>query len=151
MPARSLRHPDGRAAILARLDRLTPESQRRWGQMAIGQLIPHLGRGIELALGALGTSATTPGPVRGAILRFLFLRLLPWPKGKIKAPPTAFDTPSLGWNEDQRRLRGLIERFAAAPQDAFAARHPAFGRMQVRDWDLLQYRHLDHHLTQFGV
>ena len=44
----------------------------------------------------------------------------------------------------------LIERFAAAPPAQFADVHPSFGRMRPGDWDVLQYRHLDHHLRQFG-
>jgi hypothetical protein len=40
--------------------------------------------------------------------------------------------------------------------DAFADRttfglHPAFGKMDQRDWLAWGYRHVDHHLRQFGV
>jgi hypothetical protein len=45
----------------------------------------------------------------------------------------------------------LIERFATTPPEQMGLDHPGFGRMSARDWDVLQYRHLDHHLRQFGV
>jgi hypothetical protein len=45
----------------------------------------------------------------------------------------------------------LIERFATTPPEKLGVVHPSFGRMRPRDWDVLQYRHLDHHLRQFGV
>ena len=65
--------------------------------------------------------------------------------------PGAFGTPSLGWDRDREVVVELIERFAATPPIRLADAHPSFGRMRPRDWDVLQYRHLDHHLRQFGV
>ena len=35
--------------------------------------------------------------------------------------------------------------------DAEWQEHPAFGRLARRAWGVLAYRHLDHHLRQFGV
>jgi hypothetical protein len=29
--------------------------------------------------------------------------------------------------------------------------HPFFGKMTVKQWDYLQHKPLDHHLSQFGV
>lgn len=76
---------------------------------------------------------------------------MPWPKGKIEAPKGAFSTPSVGWDRDRQIVAELIQRVAAAPRETFATMHPTFGRMTLHDWDVLQYRHLDHHLRQFGV
>ena len=52
---------------------------------------------------------------------------------------------------DREVVAELIERFAATPPMQLADAHPSFGHMRPRDWDVLQYRHLDHHLRQFGV
>ena len=30
-------------------------------------------------------------------------------------------------------------------------KHPFFGKMSTQQWDVLLWRHLDHHLMQFGV
>jgi hypothetical protein len=32
-----------------------------------------------------------------------------------------------------------------------APEHPAFGRLSGRAWGALVYRHMDHHLRQFGL
>ncbi len=42
-------------------------------------------------------------------------------------------------------------RFAVTAPDKLGAMHPSFGPMSARDWDVLQYRHFDHHLTQFSA
>ena len=151
MVARSLRDASGRRSILDRLGVLTPAHARLWGRMEPVQLLPHLASGLRLALGEKRVEGVLPGPIHGTIMRWLGIYLLPWPKGKIQAPPGAFSTPSLGWERDRQIVVELIERFAVTPPGRLGGIHPAFGRMGPRDWDVLQYKHLDHHLRQFGV
>ena len=151
MVPRSLCDPVGRQSILDRLARLTPEHSRRWGRMEPAQLLPHLAGGLRMALGEVTLQGSPPGAIRGAIWRYLAIHRLKWPEGKIQSPPGAFSTPSLGWERDREVVLELIERFATAPLATLGTIHPMFGRMKPRDWDVLQYRHLDHHLRQFGV
>ena len=119
--------------------------------MEPAQLLPHLATALRMALGECRLEARPPGRIRGTLLRYLAIYCLPWPKGKIEAPPGAFSTPSAGWDRDRQIVVELIERFATTPPERMGIDHPAFGRMSARDWDVLQYRHLDHHLRQFGV
>ena len=151
MVPRSLRDSAGRQHILSRLAALTPEHSRRWGRMEPGQLLPHLATGLRMALGERRLEGSPPGRIRGAVWRYLAIHRLPWPEGKIQSPPGAFSTPSLGWERDRQVVVELIERFATASPAKLGAIHPTFGHMKPRDWDVLQYRHFDHHLRQFGV
>jgi hypothetical protein len=53
---------------------------------------------------------------------------------------------------ERNRLRGLIDRFVAAgPAGCTRNPHSFFGRMKPDEWAILMYKHLDHHLRQFGV
>jgi transposase InsO family protein len=53
---------------------------------------------------------------------------------------------------ERERLRGLIDRFAAAgPKGCTTHPHSFFGRLTPEEWAILMYKHLDHHLRQFGV
>lgn len=148
---RSLRDQLGRQAILDRLAALTPDHARRWGRMEPAQLLPHLASGLRMALGERTLESVPPGRIKGAIVRYLAIYRLPWPEGKIQSPPGAFSTPSLGWERDREIVIELIQRFATTPPEQLGRIHPSFGQMRPKDWDVLQYRHLDHHLRQFGV
>ncbi|HZL25934.1 MAG TPA: DUF1569 domain-containing protein [Acidobacteriaceae bacterium] len=50
------------------------------------------------------------------------------------------------------RLLGFIDRFAGAGADG-CTKHPHtfFGPMTPMEWAGFMYKHLDHHLRQFGV
>ena len=39
------------SGILARIDKLTPNSQRQWGKMNVGQMLAHLNASLETAMG----------------------------------------------------------------------------------------------------
>ncbi len=53
---------------------------------------------------------------------------------------------------ERDRLRELIDRFAAAgPAGCTAHPHPFFGPLAPDEWAILMYKHLDHHLRQFGA
>jgi Protein of unknown function (DUF1569) len=119
--------------------------------MEPAQLLPHLATALRMALGDVRLEGTPPSRVRGTLLKYLAIYCLPWPKGRIQAPAGAFSTPSAGFEQDRQIVVDLIERFASMPPDRMGADHPLFGPMNARDWDVLQYRHLDHHLRQFGV
>lgn len=48
-------------------------------------------------------------------------------------------------------LLSYIDRFKEGPQIITKEAHPFFGKMQLEEWDTLQWKHLDHHLRQFCV
>ncbi len=46
----------------------------------------------------------------------------------------------------------LIDRFATAGREGCTSHpHSFFGRLTPDEWAILMYKHLDHHLRQFGV
>jgi hypothetical protein len=52
---------------------------------------------------------------------------------------------------ERHRLNGLIDRvIAVGPAGCTAHPHSFFGRMTPEQWGILMYKHLDHHLRQFG-
>ncbi len=53
---------------------------------------------------------------------------------------------------ERERLHGLIVRFSGAgPKGCTTRPHSFFGRLTPEEWAILTYKHLDHHLRQFGV
>ena len=97
----SLWNEDERAAIVARVNRLTPQHQRAWGKMETSRVLAPLADSLRMALGDIPTKQQS-GLMRTALMRYLIIHKLPWPKGKAQAPPEAFTTSPLTWEEDQR-------------------------------------------------
>lgn len=135
--------------IVARIRSVSPDSERKWGIMDHRQLLVHLADGVRLCLHPPKTSRG--GPLRFAPFRYFALHLMKWPEGKIRAPRGAFERPSTTWDEDEATLLELLDEYMATPPANLGTRHPAFGKMKPKDWDVLMYRHLDHHLRQFSA
>jgi hypothetical protein len=55
-------------------------------------------------------------------------------------------------NREHERFCGLLDRFlAAGPAGCTVHAHSFFGKMTPQEWAGLMYKHVDHHLRQFGV
>jgi hypothetical protein len=54
--------------------------------------------------------------------------------------------------ESQQELKTLIEKLYNTDKNELVQRkHPFFGKLTIDEWGLLNYKHFDHHLRQFGV
>lgn len=138
-----------RLAVLQRLGRLTPASAPRWGRMNAAQMLAHCAAQLRLGLGEL-PCVDRRLPFRYFPLKQLIVYLLPFPRGV----PTAAElvvSDEREYDAEHQRLTTLIARFGASGARREFPPHPAFGRLSRRAWGVLAYRHLDHHLRQFGV
>lgn len=147
---RSIRDDEARRSIVRRLEGLSPRGRRRWGRLDLPAMLAHAGDQVRMALGVVPV-ARAQGPLRFALSRLLVIQVLPWPRGRARAPAGAFTTPPTGWESDRKALLELVDRYAATPPEKLAPLHPLFGPMRPGDWDVLTYRHLDHHLRQFSA
>lgn len=143
-----------RAALLQRLDRLTPVSQRLWGRMTPHQAVCHLADSFKVAMGERPARSNVTLLGR-TLMRFVALNTpLPWPKGV----PTGREVDAehggskpLEFARDMNELCVLLDRFSAPHRDFAFAPHPAFGPLSEREWLHWAWRHPDHHLRQFGL
>tara|TARA_R100000306_G_C4352261_1_gene130743 strand:- start:438 stop:710 length:273 start_codon:yes stop_codon:yes gene_type:complete len=55
------------------------------------------------------------------------------------------------FSEEKDRLLQLMEEFHGKGYEHDWPEHPAFGNFTAEQWGQMQYKHLDHHLSQFGV
>ncbi len=150
MSEHSLRDVGTRALLYHRMFHLTPETDPRWGEMNPAQLLAHLADAMRLAFKE-GEVITADEDAQFAKQRREWIHEWPWPEGKAKAPPEGFLTAPTDWESDRASLHELIERFAQTSETDLAGSHPLFGTMTPEDWDVLMYKHLHHHLRQFGV
>jgi hypothetical protein len=83
-------------------------------------------------------------------LKQLIVYLAPFPKGVPTAPELLAREPK-EWTNDVADVQSLLARAAISRTTDAWPEHPAFGRLSKRAWGVLIYRHMDHHLKQFGA
>ena len=138
--------------VKQRIAQMKPDSARQWGTMKSAQALEHCSRGMEMALGDKTPPRVFVGRLLGWIVKPLALgndepmrRNSPTAKELIVK-----DERDLG--TERARLCGLIDRFAAGgPAGCTTHPHAFFGPLTPEQWAILTYKHLDHHLRQFGV
>ena len=112
---RTLLNPSARARLHERLDRLSPESEPRWGTMSAERMVCHVADHLRIALGdtevhtakvtfRLGRRevAVSPGLLRLKPVRYLFVHRLPWPKGRFRAASEMWSTAPREWQAGYR-------------------------------------------------
>ena len=137
--------------ILKRIHHLNSTSQPLWGKMSVSQMLAHCQQPLKVGFGELKLKRTLIGILFGSMAKKKFMgeggfgKNLPTDKSFIFKEDKNFE-------EEKARLVQLIQRFAAdGPNGLTDAIHPFFGKMTPDEWSILSWKHLDHHLTQFGV
>jgi hypothetical protein len=147
----TLADPKVRAACRDRIQRLDPNASPKWGRMTARQMVCHLIDSFRVGTGEKYASPAT-GLLQRTLVKWVALRTpLRWPRGVPTRPEIEQGrggTPPADWERDRRELLDLIDTFAE--HQTFAL-HPTFWNMSQRDWLTWGYRHVDHHLRQFGV
>jgi hypothetical protein len=131
---------------------LQPDSERQWGRMNAAQAVAHCSAGLEWAVGDRIPPRMFLGRIIGQFVKPLVLRN---DEPMRRNSPTAEDLIVQDERDlelERERMCGLIDRFAAAGSEGCTSHpHSFFGRLTPDEWAILMYKHLDHHLRQFGV
>ncbi len=148
---RSLFVPADRDSLALRLAELEPATARHWGTMDPAQMLCHCARGLEAGMSDRPVKQIFLGKlvmpfIRGRVFGDRpFRRNTPTAPFLVVADPCAFDA-------ERARLANAIDRFVQrGPAVAAKATHIFFGRLSGEEWGILAYKHLDHHLRQFGA
>jgi hypothetical protein len=142
-------NPEDCRELRERIGRLSPHTRGLWGRMTAPQMVVHLVDALKMAAGELACEPKNL-PIRHPPLKQLIIYVLPFPKGAPTAPEL-LERAAGTWPEDMTELRTRLDGFASRGPAGTAPDHPAFGRMTGKAWGVLVYRHMDHHLKQFGV
>ena len=145
---KNLLREGARKEIRERLATLEPSTNPLWGRMNATSMLAHCSAQISMSLGEIDCkqrqSMFNKPPIKQLVVYWLH-----WPKGAPTAPELLRPEPDT-WDAEKESLLGLVERFPAAIQSG-PAPHPIFGKLSTAAWGRLAYRHLDHHLRQFGA
>ncbi|PCJ94597.1 MAG: hypothetical protein COA50_12635 [Flavobacteriaceae bacterium] len=137
--------------ILNRFDTLTSDSKGNWGKMSVGQMAWHCQGPIAVSMGK--TSIKKPSFFVGLLMKS-FKKSLYNDKQWKQGIPTAkqyIATFDKEFSTEKEKLIVLIKELHKENEKAPWITHPVFGNFTAEQWGQLNYKHLDHHLRQFGV
>ncbi len=134
-----------------RLGSLTPDAERQWGKMIPSQMMEHTARALEMATGQKPMQQLFLGKAIGWIFKGGFLGERPMPKNAPTGPTLKIvDDPN--FDATRERLKALITDFHNLGESGADGNiHGFFGPLTGKQWGETQYKHVDHHLRQFGV
>lgn len=136
--------------VKERIAQLQPDSERQWGKMNAAQAVAHCCASMETAVGMTFPKRVPIGRVLAPLVKSSAFKS-PLRKNA-SAEKSLIVTDQRELERERERLYGLIDRFAAAgPAGCTTHPHSFFGKLTPEEWATWMYKHLDHHLGQFGV
>lgn len=138
--------------VINRINKLSPASQPGWGKMNVSQMLAHCNVAYEMVY-------ENKHKKPNAFMRFILKAFV---KNKVvgEAPykhnsPTApqfIMKEQKDFEVEKKRLISYIEKTLQLGETHFDNKvSDSFGVLNKAEWSNMMYKHLNHHLTQFGV
>ncbi|MEO8774342.1 MAG: DUF1569 domain-containing protein [Gelidibacter sp.] len=138
--------------ILIRLENLTENSRPTWGEMDVAQMVKHCQMPLMVANGEMELSEKI-GYLKKMVFRLykpVMYNDKPWPES-LKTPKEFRVIDEHNLEIERNQLKITINEFHNKAINMHWPKHPFFGHFNTDQWGRMQYKHLDHHLRQFGV
>jgi len=139
--------------LIERLSKLTPNHLPKWGKMNVHQAVVHMTDPLRCALGIRPVSVHS-GVLSVWPINKLISQYLPWIKGAPTAPEFTQGVKGsqlIEFEKDKEELILTIHRFSQEQNTKPFPFHPVFGKLKNTEWARVMWRHINHHLTQFGL
>ena len=148
--SKTLFDPADRHELLVRVRSLDADRKPLWGKMTAAQMLAHCQVALKLASGELRLKRAFIGVLFGRIAKKQLLAPEDFGRNLPTAPEFRI-TDARDFAREKQQLIEAIERFAAAgPAGLTKEPHPFFGALTQAETEALIWKHLDHHLRQFG-
>lgn len=146
---KSIFDKDAHQEVLARVQSLSEQSSPLWGKMSVGQMLWHCQFPIKLAI------ENKEYQKKGnPLARWLFKKSMyndsPWRKN-LPTVPAMKAREKKDFSREKEKLEQLLVELYQVRERTDWNPHPIFGDYTSQQWGQMQYKHLDHHLRQFGV
>ncbi len=139
-------------AVIQRFETLTPTTQALWGKMNVAQMVAHCNVTYEMMYENIH-------PKPNAILKFILKLLvkkkvvdeITYSKDSRTAPQFVIKVEK-DFHKEKERLIQYIKKTQELGENYFDGREShSFGILSKDEWNNMMYKHLDHHLRQFGA
>lgn len=138
--------------IIDRINHLKPVSQANWGKMSVSEMLAHCNVTYELAYENIHPE---PNFLMSFILKMLVKKTVtnevPY-KHSMQTAPAFIIKDSRDFEVEKKRLIDYIVKTQQLGETYFDGRKShSFGALTKNEWNNMFYKHLDHHLSQFGA
>lgn len=137
---------------LKRIDSLTENSKPNWGKMSVGQMLSHCSVTYEMVF---TDKHKKPNLFLKLILKTFIKKAVvsekPYPKNG-KTSPQFLITDKKDFLKEKEKLKNYMKQTQKLGESYFEGKESnSFGKLTAVEWNAMFYKHLNHHLTQFGV
>jgi Protein of unknown function (DUF1569) len=137
--------------ISTRMQKLGPATQRQWGKMDVAQMLAHCKAAFSVPLSEKKMPRNILGLLVGWAVKKKLYNEDPW-KRNLPTAPNFIIKDKREFEKEKQELMLLIDRFyTLGPGKVGLFPHPMFGSYTSEQWGKSMYKHLDHHLRQFGA
>jgi hypothetical protein len=149
---KNLFDPTDLEATIVRINKLTPATKPLWGKMKIAQMLAHCNVSFDMAY---TDKYAKPGGFKKFLLK-MFVKSgvvgpKPYPKNS-RTGPEFIVADERSFETEKQQLIDNLKKTNELGTDHFQNKdYHSFGPLTADEWNTLFYKHLDHHLTQFGV
>jgi hypothetical protein len=138
--------------VLTRIDSLSINSRPQWGKMNVAQMLAHCCVPYEKAY---EENPSQPGFFKKLLLNLLVKKFVvnevPYKRNSMTSPEFIV-TDEKDFETEKARLTGYIEKTRDLGISHFEGKKSiSFGELSASEWNNMFYKHLDHHLRQFGA
>lgn len=139
--------------IIERIKKLDSTSQGHWGKMNVAQMLAHCNVTYEMVYEP--KKHPKPNPLVKFLIKTFVKKAVVGEKGYPKNSRTApqfLIADQREFEEEKVRLISFIEKTQQLGEKHFEGLEShSFGPLSAKEWNNMFYKHLDHHLKQFGV
>jgi hypothetical protein len=149
MEVKNIFDPVVKQEIITRINKLTPESQALWGKMNVSQMLAHLQVPIGVADGSQKLKRTLFGRIVGPMVKSMIYNEKPFKHDLPTDPSFVMTGSEKDFETEKQKLLMTVNNFSEG--SIVNETHTFFGKLTKDQWSKGMWKHLDHHLRQFGV
>ena len=149
MEVKNLFEPAVKQEIEDRINRLTSQSLPKWGKMNVAQMLAHLQEPMAIALDGKSVKVNWLMKMIFPLLKSKLWDDKPYKQNLPTSPSFITYGSEKDFEKEKHGLLNMVNRFTEA--NILSDRHPVFGKLTKENWSKATWKHIDHHLQQFGV
>ncbi|WP_411768648.1 DUF1569 domain-containing protein [Winogradskyella sp. A3E31] len=135
--------------VKTRIEKLEPHTNAQWGKMDVAQMLHHCQMPLNIVL-QKNTYGLKPNWFAKTFFKKSMYSDTLWKKNMPTLKLFRI-TDEREFSKEKEALLSLTEELNAERNKSEWQAHPTFGKLTKDQWGKMQYKHLDHHLRQFGV